>query len=273
MPNIKYTKDGKKVVVIGKLNATQYIVQEIFIVDGGEVPSGEQFIETTLLDKPAETWKQREENRLQERVNKLKADIENCEKRLSIVTRKETVVKWINYVTEKYEDIDLSQLHQLFMFMSGQISHVIAEDCGDYTILCLADAIADTDSWHHTISVDGLKLVTLFGCTENYTRGKDDRSFRLDWRINQYRDGSGFWRKIYPCASLDAAIVLLDSLIGEKPATEKLIELKAKYNLSHPSQEKIVEYYQKIVASKEARIQDKKNEIDKLKIEISSLTS
>jgi hypothetical protein len=41
---IKFTADGKKVVVIGSLNSQEKIVQEIFVFDGSEIPSGEHFV-------------------------------------------------------------------------------------------------------------------------------------------------------------------------------------------------------------------------------------
>src|SRR6476659_8101217 len=44
MTDIKYTDDGKKVMVVGKLNAQQTIVQEIFVSAGQEIPSGENFV-------------------------------------------------------------------------------------------------------------------------------------------------------------------------------------------------------------------------------------
>ncbi len=40
---IKYTTDGKKVVVLGNLNSQEKIVQEVFVVDGSEIPSGEDY--------------------------------------------------------------------------------------------------------------------------------------------------------------------------------------------------------------------------------------
>ena len=41
--SIKYTTDGKKVVVIGDLNQTEKIVQEIYVTDDGcEIPQGER---------------------------------------------------------------------------------------------------------------------------------------------------------------------------------------------------------------------------------------
>jgi hypothetical protein len=53
MENVKYTSDGKKVVIIGNLNSQEKIVQEIFIINGQEVPSGENFVVKSLHDFPA----------------------------------------------------------------------------------------------------------------------------------------------------------------------------------------------------------------------------
>lgn len=53
----KYTNDGKKVGIVGKLNAEQTIVQEIFITESGqEIPSGENFVVTSLHDQPVKKW-------------------------------------------------------------------------------------------------------------------------------------------------------------------------------------------------------------------------
>jgi len=53
----KYTNDGKKVAIVGKLNADQTIVQEIFITENGqEIPSGENFVVSSLHDQPVKKW-------------------------------------------------------------------------------------------------------------------------------------------------------------------------------------------------------------------------
>ena len=59
----KYTTDGRKVVVLGSLNSQEKIVQEVFIINGSEIPSGEHFVVKTLHDYPAVSWK---ESRLRE---------------------------------------------------------------------------------------------------------------------------------------------------------------------------------------------------------------
>ena len=69
--NIKYTTDGRKVVIIGDLNQTEKIVQEIFVTeDGAEIPSGERFVVKSLLDTPAKSWKEKNIADLEARYEK-----------------------------------------------------------------------------------------------------------------------------------------------------------------------------------------------------------
>lgn len=82
MKNIKYTTDGKKVVVIGDLNQTDKIVQEIFVTEqGDEIPQGERFVVKNLLDSPAKSWVESEllqafQNKKKENFNKNIRDTE-----------------------------------------------------------------------------------------------------------------------------------------------------------------------------------------------------
>ena len=59
--DFKYLTDGRKVIVVGKLNNQDTIVQEIFVTkDGSEIPSGENFVVKSLHDEPVESWKKKE---------------------------------------------------------------------------------------------------------------------------------------------------------------------------------------------------------------------
>jgi hypothetical protein len=63
MQKIKYTSEGKKVVVVGKLNKSQSIVSEVLVTeDGTELTSEENFAvdNLSLHDSPVKTWQQLE---------------------------------------------------------------------------------------------------------------------------------------------------------------------------------------------------------------------
>ena len=57
--NIKYTSDGKKVVVVGALNSKETIVQEVFVQGETEIPSGENFVVKSLHNSPSISWKEK----------------------------------------------------------------------------------------------------------------------------------------------------------------------------------------------------------------------
>ena len=270
MTETKYTRDGKKVAVIGKLNNEEWIVQEIYVADGKEFPAGENFTTKTLLDKPAETYHSRRQKEQEQCLKSIEGQIEKAHKQRQIAERKATAARLINYATQKYADIDLEQLDTLFAFLSGEITHIITRDYSEYRIEFLVDAVEATnsDSWCH-ISSDGLRLVSLFGCRESGEREQNDRNFRLDWRINKYRDASGNWTPIYPCKSYEQAVKKLDELISqEENASEKLIKTKQKYNLQHPSEEKISAYYQRVAESKKKSVENTEKKFEEAKAEL-----
>lgn len=273
--SIKYTKDGKKVKVLGKLNDTTWIVQEIFVNESGqELPAGENFTEKTLLDEPAETWQDRHNKELKEREAKIEAEIERLEKKRGIVKREVDVSALVNRFTEKYQNIDISELDTLFAFMTGQITHVVKENYGDYEIISVIDALKKIDNHRHWPSFEGLKLVSLFGCCERgcrYEKGKDDWSCSLSYGINEYRDGSGSWTKIYPCISYKEAVLLLDDLITEKEANHNLIELKEKHSLKNPTNKKIKAYRNNCIKSKKEQIKSVEKKLLERKKELQEL--
>jgi len=269
---IKYTKEGKKVAVLGKLNNETWIVQEIFISNGQELPCGENFTTKTLLDEPAVTWQANHVINLEERKSRLEQGIKTLEGEAKVLKRKVDSAKLINRATEKYQDLDVSQLDTLFAFLSGKITHIVLEHYWDYKIVSLIDALESTDNYRYP-TFEGLKLVSLFGCNESGERRKKDRSFRLDWRINEYRDGSGSsWHIAYPCTSHKEAVSLLDNLVSQKEkASEKLIQLKEKYNLIHPTQKKIKEYKAECIKNKKASVKQAEDKLEKEKLELQTL--
>lgn len=270
--NIKYTKGGKKVVVLGKLNSESWIVQEVFVSNGQEFPAGENFVETTLLDEPAETWQMKEAKRLDGHKQEVEKEIENLRNQAKVARRNLDYTNLINRITAKYGNaVEIDQLDTLFAFMAGHITHIVIKKWNTYEILSLVDALKAEDSWNGYKSVDGIKLVSLFGCNRDGERYEKDRGFSLNWRINEYRDGSGSCTTAYPCKSHQEAVELIDELLAtHEEATSDLIELKKKYHLKNPSKEKIKKFHEKLIDQKKESIDKQRKELlkseDELKV-------
>lgn len=80
------------------------------------------------------------------------------------------------------------QLKHLEEFLAGRVTHYVVVDLYGYKITPLQEAKCEGDDGY-------LKLLTLFG------NSKGD----LQWRLNKYKDGSGFDYEAYPCASEEQA--------------------------------------------------------------------
>jgi len=250
----KFTKDGKKVAVLGKLNNEEWIVQEIYVSGDKEFPGGENFVTKTLLDHPAETYELKNKRELDQRIEKLESRVSSLRNDCEIAQHEATATELINRVNIAYTDVDVAQLETLCLFMSGKITHCVVDSYSLPVIKTLREALKAADH-DYGYRFEGLKLVSLFGCGPR-TERRDDAKLSLDWRINQYRDGSGSWRKIWPCVSFDAAVAKVDELIGkEEKATEKSIELKKQLGLQNPSIEKITAYWERQITAKREAIE------------------
>ena len=249
----KFTRDGKKVAVIGKLNSTQWIVQEIFVAEGQEFPSGDSFVETCLLDKPAETYTECRIKEAETRMICIEAEIATLNGRRKIAKRDAQAADMINAITSKYADADISQLQTLVDFMCGNITHLIVSDYLEHNIIELRAALESTDSWHGDMRFEGLRLVSLFGVHNGGVNSERSKSMRLDWKLHKYTDVSGgFSGLIIPCTSYETAIAELETIAREsKSVTSSLIEAKEKYGLSYPTNEQVREYNEE--ALKEAK--------------------
>jgi len=251
MNEMKYTQDGKKVIVIGKLNSTEWIVQEMFVSEGVEVPGGEQFVAKTLLDKPAETYREKRIHELIDIERKLEISIESLQEKRIAVRADERANALINKFYQAYENIDMKELKTLVDFLSGRITHLVFTDTHNPRIVTLLEVIKCESDYGHQF--EGFRLVSLFGCNSNGERHGEElkkKNYCLDWRLNQYRDGSGYYRSFIPCASFEEAVEELDKIAADTPVSSMWVKLKAKYGLRYPTEERIREYIQGVCESK-----------------------
>ncbi|UAW53907.1 hypothetical protein QIT82_gp37 [Pseudomonas phage psageK9] len=200
MSNIKYTSDGKKVLVVGKLNAEQTIVQEIFVSSGQEIPSGENFVVKSLHDQPAESWKEKNLRELELRYEKsrktLEAAIDQQASRLTMIKEKaklhaDTLFKFVANSNE-------AQLDLLKKVMSGQITHIFVSGYSPEIFEWTGSKAYDIDRYNGRVELKGIKLLSLFG----YSEGD------LEYRLHTYRDGSGGSEQVFPVCSYNEALAL-----------------------------------------------------------------
>ena len=198
MTEFKYTKDGKKVAVLGQLNSQEFIVQEIFVTNGQEVPGGENFVAKGLLDQPAESWREKRlrevEASYEKRMANMEAEYKQASDRLAQMTDKAKARSSALFSFAK--NARDSQLHALHAFMSGAITHFYKPGYKPEILTWEDDSVFQIDTWGCRRKVAGIRLISLYGRSDG----------NLEYRLSQYNDGSGNDQTIVPCRSYEEAL-------------------------------------------------------------------
>lgn len=208
----KYTTDGKKVIVVGNLNSQEKIVQEIFIVNGNEIPSGENFVVKSLYDAPAVSWK---ESKIKELEASYEKDKNYWDSKLKTLHQEKSLaydslsarVKWLRNVAKEPRENEFSQvLNQIADFLSDTEKWVFTKGYGEWNLEKFNEEGCNylIDRYESSFSrknFDSMRLLSLFG--------KSDGS--LTFRINEYSDGSGTDKDVMFFNSKETALLFVQN--------------------------------------------------------------
>jgi hypothetical protein len=216
---MKFTSDGKKVVIVGKLNAQETIVQEVFVTTlGAEIPSEENFVVKSLHDEVVMSWK---EKKILDVEKEYKTVVEKREEEIKILKREtQKVCAELRLKMKAYRQylncLSETDFDRLVGFLSGTITHVVMDNWDSSDIVEIGK-FKQVDS-----DYEKLKLVTLFGGSEG----------KLDYRINKWHDGSGSNDTIIPCNSYEEALKCLTEIFYKKNyVSDTMIERANKYGI------------------------------------------
>lgn len=183
-----WLRDGREVEYLALTADGQHVVApviELETYDGREFARGPVEFAAELFTK-APVEKRSEEivalevkvRELEKRKAELYAECINSEREIRARLDK----------LKKYEGLDLIE-----DFIDGKITHLVYPEeygPGKYEI----KSVDSLDIMEYGRK-KGLRLVSLFGASGG----------KLRWRVNEYYDGSGSWKEIIPCGSLEEA--------------------------------------------------------------------
>lgn len=250
----KFTTDGKKVAIVGKLNNTETIVQEIFVSENGsEIPAGENFVVKSLLDEPAKTWKEMEIEKIEKRYNAARAGMEKEVNDLERKTREMSAyardkMQWMKSISD---NIAIDWFDMVYGFVCAEYSHFVIKGYSEIKIIAFDEFMKPFES-------NGIRA---FGIWSNC-----DNKVSPILKISTYRDGSdNLWSEVIPCKSYESALNELANLIN---ATEYLndgfISSCQKYGIKI-QEDKMHTYMDKKEAARLKKISELEKEIEKLK--------
>lgn len=179
----KFLSDGRKVVIVGQLNNTETIVQEVFVTQSGdELPGGERFVVKGLHDQPVESWLSREKARQEKALADAKLKIENINKEIEGYRNKlsfwKEMVKQVGAFAEYIDDADLEHFADV---MTGQVKFAVRLGYGIPSIEKFEDFMSSIDNYYGCKNFKGIKCLSLLGSTDG----------DISLHVNRYSDGSG----------------------------------------------------------------------------------
>lgn len=215
---IKYTTDGRKVVVLGNLNAQDKIVQEVFIVNGIEIPSGANFVVSSLHDAPAVSWKEKQIKDWSELYEKSRKDFDRNmeEMRGKLRTQQVLLSEHLAYVGKALKNVAPASFDLLVGYLTGSIKYVVLD--------CYEPKIVEFETFFKSCDYDNrkLKLISLFG----------DDDGTLTYQRHNYSDSSGSAQNFFPFLTYDEAHIKLEEILLSKNISETLIKVAQEYKIT-----------------------------------------
>ncbi len=252
---IKYTTDGKKVVVIGNLNSQEKIVQEIFLVNEVEVPSGENFVVKSLHDAPAISWKEKEIKRIEGDYETTKFKYENDLKVLKARYNdaKTDFEQKANYLRKTIDNISLESFDMVTKFLGGKFKYALYDEWS-----CELVEIKDFKCKYYDKEI---KLISLMG--------KDDGSFTF--RVHDYSDGSGSSRHVSFFETKTEAVAKLSELLNAKDTFhDSHFELAEKWGITL-DETKVKAFKKKKIKELETNMTNYNKSLEKAKSQIEEI--
>lgn len=250
---IKFTTDGKKVIVIGSLNSQEKIVQEIFIVDGSEIPSGEHFVVKSLHDAPAVSWKEENLRKIEVNYNSQKETYENELSRLRKTYNMQSreLRNKIEYAGKVLKNVSPDSFKTLVDYLTGEIKYIVKLGW-DVKLIEWKDFIQNYE--------DELRLISVYG--------KDDGT--MTYAIGDYYDYSGGNKHFKPFNNYDDAFDFFKKELLKAPISEDNINMAKTYKIKL-DREKLKKYYSDKLDTTKKSIESHKIQINKWKENIKEI--
>jgi hypothetical protein len=208
--DIYYLDNGRKCALVEKI-PSGYVVRKIVGSQSWEGELEEFFGETIVVEKvykeaPQEVYAAE----IEERVNRLEAltvKIQESSKQL-----RNLHAAMARSQKEAIDQLERLRKHDAFKrledFLAGKITHIVTKETYESAKVRHVSWLDDVESSFGRHRKVGVKLVSLFG------RSNGD----LEWRVNDYMDGSGSWATFMPFASEAEAVEYAKSCVAKELA-------------------------------------------------------
>lgn len=192
-----YTARGEKILVVKRFDDGSVAGHRQTVCIS---PEGIEYVPDytdLFLFNPGELYESPPTADLDERIVKLKAELEKVKKDIAFHRKADKELEQqIERRMEEWESVqrEFPELYTLQRFLRGEIKYYFFQNTWAPQIIEVDASISEYARTN--MKPDCLRLLSLFG--------KSDGD--LEWRLNRYRDGSGDWCIVIPCATENEAI-------------------------------------------------------------------
>ena len=252
MSQFKFTTDGKKVITVGKLNAQETIVQEVFVSESGaEIPSGENFVVKSLHEEPVKSWKEKNLEDLEKRYDSVRRDLESKIQEVSkrIRLEQDKCAQFVKSLSVAREKTNEDLLQKVSDILAGKYTHAVVDKTYNQPkIMTLEQALVARDEHRGILRALSLSI-PLFSFSED----------KITINRNSYSDGSGSWSPVdFFYSEQDAANFVADILNKKEVYSKEDIEFFHKYGINPDAN-----ILERTVSDAKERAQKRTEEIEK----------
>lgn len=243
-PEIKYTTNGKKVVVIGSLNSQEKIVQEIFIVNGAEIPSGEHFVVKSLHDAPAISWEEKNTKSIKENYEAAIKKFKEDERRLNLAWKdmQVKVKEKLNWAASFLKNVEPEHFQLLTDYIVGNIKWVVVID--------RTPKIIPFEQFEREYEGQ-LRLISIFGRSDG----------NVTYAQGSYSDYSGSIDSFIPFTDYEEAFAEFKKRVLSKSITVESLKVAKENGFDFPEDQK-QEFYKSQLSNLQKNIENYQKSID-----------
>jgi len=186
---IMFLAGGHEVELVEGLKNGRFVVRKIYD-DGEESFLGEEIVVDKVYKSPPTERLAKTVTTLEESIKKLTVELNAIQAKMS--NERAEYSRLLGVFSR------IPSLQYIERFINDDFTHYVMVGYEEIKIVPKEDMVSKYED-------DGkLRLLTLFGRTNG----------DLQWKINEYSDGSGSWKEIYPAISHDEAVEIAKALIA-----------------------------------------------------------
>jgi hypothetical protein len=248
----KYLITGCAVRLVKKLDIGT-LVQDVYESGGEEYTDERVYLVDKVYDEAPTAKLDEKKKSLESEIEQLKQLKRDLENGLKVIKQSESerLKKYEKHRSLKYLD----------MYLDNKITHFVFPRNIGYRAPCILP-IEDARCNGNNKWDKDLKLLVLFGSSKG----------NLEWRINEYKDGSGSYEQVFLCCSYEEALAVMQTHLSSlEHVNEDVIKFAEQHGLV--LRKELVDKHRELIFMRQAKeVEELTDKLQKEKQKLEAVT-